>query len=156
MRGSTKSHKFDGGIDLHARTMYRCIWNHPGEVLVHQHMKAAPEPFLTVIAPYREALVGCVDCIFTWDLARRSLRPGREALRPGSCSLPEGPSRGHSAQREDRRAEDCGVAPGGMLPQADVYPPERRATRDLLRRRMPLTPQQAALLAQMHKTTSQG
>jgi hypothetical protein len=29
-------------------------------------MKAAPEPFLRAVAPYREGLVVAVECIFTW------------------------------------------------------------------------------------------
>jgi transposase len=44
---------------------------------------------------------------------------------------------------------------GGMLPQADVYPADMRATRDLLRRRMPLMRKRAELLAHIHKTNSQ-
>ena len=44
---------------------------------------------------------------------------------------------------------------GGMLPQAAVSPAERRATRDLLRRRMPLARTRGALLAHVHNTTSQ-
>jgi transposase len=44
---------------------------------------------------------------------------------------------------------------GGMLPQADVYPAELRATRALLRRRTHLMRQRAALLGQVHNTNSQ-
>jgi transposase len=44
---------------------------------------------------------------------------------------------------------------GGMLPQAYVYPAERRATRDLLRRRMSLMRQRAALLRHVQTTNSQ-
>jgi transposase len=43
---------------------------------------------------------------------------------------------------------------GGMLPQADVYPAERRATRDLLRRRLHLAHQRGELLAQVQHTNS--
>jgi predicted NBD/HSP70 family sugar kinase len=75
MRFYTKRHKFYGGIDWHARTMYLCVLNQEGEVLVHRSMKAAPEPFLKAIAPYREDVVVCVEGIFTWDLAGRSLCP---------------------------------------------------------------------------------
>ena len=39
-----------------------------------------------------------------------------------------------------------GLLRGRTLPQADVYPAQRRATRDLLRRRMPLLRTRAALL----------
>ena len=44
---------------------------------------------------------------------------------------------------------------GGMLPQAYVYPAEMRATRDLLRRRMSLMRQRAALLTHVQNTNSQ-
>jgi transposase len=44
---------------------------------------------------------------------------------------------------------------GGMLPQAYVYPAAMRATRDLLRRRMPLAHKRAELLAHVQQTTSQ-
>jgi transposase len=44
---------------------------------------------------------------------------------------------------------------GGMLPQASVAPAQRRATRDLLRRRMPLARTRGALLAHGQHTTSQ-
>jgi transposase len=43
---------------------------------------------------------------------------------------------------------------GGMLPQADVYPAERRATRDWLRRRTHLMRKRAALLAHVHNTNA--
>jgi transposase len=43
---------------------------------------------------------------------------------------------------------------GGMLPQASVYPAERRATRDRLRRRTPLMRPRSDLLAQVPQTHS--
>jgi predicted NBD/HSP70 family sugar kinase len=65
----TQPHQFSCGIDLHARTLYLCILNQAGEILVHRHVPAAPEPFLNTIAPSREDVVGCVEGLFTWDLA---------------------------------------------------------------------------------------
>jgi transposase len=44
---------------------------------------------------------------------------------------------------------------GGMLPQADVYPTDMQATRDLLRRGMHLMHKRAELLAHIHHTNSQ-
>ena len=66
MRFDTKPHQFYCGIDLHTRSMYVCILRHDREMLVHRNMKAAPEPFLKAVAPYREGLVVAVECIFTW------------------------------------------------------------------------------------------
>ena len=44
---------------------------------------------------------------------------------------------------------------GGMLPMAYVYPPEMRATRDLLRRRMYLVRKRVELFAHVQNTNSQ-
>jgi hypothetical protein len=66
MRFYTTQHPFYCGIDLHARSMYVCVLSQDGESLLHRNMKAAPEPFLQTIAPYREGLVVAVECIFTW------------------------------------------------------------------------------------------
>ena len=62
----TTPHTFYSGVDLYARTMYLCVLNHEGEVLLHWNLKAAPEPCLKAIAPYREHLVVGVECLFTW------------------------------------------------------------------------------------------
>jgi hypothetical protein len=75
MRFYTKPHQFYGGLDLHARTMSLCVLNQAGEVLLHRNMKAGPEPFLQAIAPSREDVVVCVEGLFPWDLAGRSLHP---------------------------------------------------------------------------------
>jgi hypothetical protein len=102
VRSYTRQHKFDWGIDLHARTMDLCISNQAGEIARDRQMKAAPEPFLKAMAPYRDDLVVWVDCIFTWDLARRALPPGGCALRLGPRPLHESPPRGLGREREDR------------------------------------------------------
>ena len=66
MRFYTTQHPFYCGIDLHARTMYVCILDQGGEVLVHRNMKTDPEAFLKAIAPYRQGIVVAVECMFTW------------------------------------------------------------------------------------------
>ena len=75
MRFYTTQHKFYGGIDLHARTMYACILDQHGEIKLHRNLQANPEAFLKAIAPYRDDIVVAVECMFTWDLARRPVRP---------------------------------------------------------------------------------
>ncbi len=50
-----------------------------GEILVHRTRPAGPDPFLTAIAPSREALVVWVACLFPWswlaDLGARAGMP---------------------------------------------------------------------------------
>src|ERR687888_32744 len=54
MQFYTKQHQTYCGIDLHARTMYVCILNQAGDILVHQNMRSRPDALLRIIAPYRD------------------------------------------------------------------------------------------------------
>jgi transposase len=155
MRFYTKQHKFYCGIDLHARTMYLCVLNQEGEILLHRNMKAGPEPFLQAIAPYREGLVVCVECIFTWYwLADLCTAEGIPFVLGHALYMKA--IHGGKAKNDKIDAHKIAVLlRGGMLPQAYVYPAEMRATRDLLRRRMHLMRKRAELLAHIQNTNSQ-
>ena len=155
MRFYTKQHQFYCGIDLHARTMYVCIVNRDGEILVHRNMPAGPEPFLKAIAPYREDLVVCVECIFTWYwLADLCAREGIPFVLGHALYMKA--IHGGKAKNDKIDAQKIAVLlRGGMLPQAYVYPAKMRATRDLLRRRMSLMRKRAELLTHVQQTNSQ-
>ena len=66
MKFYTQQHRYYCGIDLHARTMYLCVLNQQGEILLHRNMPCSPDFFLKAIAPYREDMAVAVECIFTW------------------------------------------------------------------------------------------
>jgi transposase len=155
MRFYTKQHKAYCGIDLHARTMYVCIRNQAGEILVHQNFKASPETFLKVIAPYRDDLVVAVECIFTWYwLADLCTREGIAFVLGHALYMKA--IHGGKAKNDRIDAQKIAVLlRGGMLPQAYVYPAEMRATRDLLRRRVHLMRKRAELLTHIQNTNSQ-
>src|SRR5262249_47951683 len=155
MRFYTKQHKAYCGIDLHARSMYMCILSQDGEIVLHRNMKTSPEMFLKAIAPYREDLVVCVACIFTWDwLADLCAREGIPFVLGHALSMKA--IHGGKAKNDKIDAQKIAVLlRGGMLPQAFVYPAEMRATRDLLRRRMHLMRKRAELLAHVQTTNSQ-
>src|SRR5438876_10861597 len=155
MRFYTNQHPFYCGIDLHARSMYVCILSHDGDVLLHRNMPAAPEPLLKAIAPYREGLVVAVECLFTWYwLADLCAQEGMAFVLGHALSMKA--MHGGKAKNDTIDAQNIAVLfRGGMLPHAYVYPAEMRATRDLLRRRLPLTRQRAELLAHIQHTHSQ-
>jgi transposase len=155
MRFYTKPHKFYGGIDLHARTMYLCILNQHGEIVLHRNMRAAPEPFLQAVAPYRTDLVVCVECIFTWDwLADLCTQEGIPFVLGHALYMKA--IHGGKAKHDKIDAQKIAVLlRGGMLPQAYVYPADMRATRDLLRRRLHLVRHRAELLTHVQQTNSQ-
>ena len=62
----TTQHKFYCGVDLHAKTMYLCILDQEGNVVLHRNIRTNPEVFLKTIAAYREDIAVAVECIFTW------------------------------------------------------------------------------------------
>jgi transposase len=135
--------------------MYLCVLNQDGEILLHRNMKAAPEPFLKAIAAYREDLVVCVECIFTWYwLADLCAQEGLPFVLGHALYMKA--IHGGKAKNDKIDAHKIAVLlRGGMLPQAYVYPAEMRATRDLLRRRMHLMRKRAELLAHIQNTNSQ-
>jgi transposase len=155
MRFYTKQHKAYCGIDLHARTMYLCILNQDGEIMLHRNMKASPEALLKAVAPYRDDLVIAVECVFTWYwLADLCAREGIPFVLGHALYMKA--IHGGKAKNDKIDAHKIAVLlRGGMLPQAYVYPATMRATRDLLRRRMHLVRKRAELLAHVQNTHSQ-
>src|SRR5215470_16000612 len=155
MRFYTKQHQFYCGIDLHARTMYVCVLSHEGEILLHRNMKAAPEPLLKAVAPYRDGLVVAVECIFTWYwLADLCTEEGIPFVLGHALYM----KAIHGGKAKNDKIDSQKIAVllrGGMIPQAYVYPAEMRATRDLLRRRCHLVHKRGELLAHIQNTNSQ-
>jgi hypothetical protein len=135
--------------------MYVCILDEGGEIVVHRHLRASPDALLKVIAPDREDLVIAVECMFTWYwLADLCAQEGIPFVLGHALSMTA--IHGGKAKHDTIDAHKIAVLlRGGMLPQAYVYPAERRATRDLLRRRMYLTRKRAALLTHVPNTNSQ-
>jgi hypothetical protein len=118
-------------------------------------MKAAPEPFLTAVASSREGLVVAVEGLFTWDgLADLCVHEGMPVVR--GHALYRRAIHGGTATNDT--SDSPKVAPllrGGLLPQASVDPAEMRATRDLLRRRMPLRRNRSERFSHVPNTHSQ-
>src|SRR5262245_20135090 len=155
MRFYTHQHKHYCGIDLHARSMYVCILDQAGTILVHKNVPATPEAFLRVVAPYREDLVVAVECIFTWYwLSDLCAREGIAFVLGPALYM----KAIHGGKAKNDKIDSHKIAVllrGGMVPLAYVYPPEMRATRDLLRRRCHLMRKRAELLAHIQNTNSQ-
>ena len=155
MRFYTKTHTHYCGIDLHAKTMYLCILDQEGHVLLHKNIRCTPDDFLRAVEPFRDDLVVAVECIFTWywlaDLCRRE---GIEFVLGHALYM----KAIHGGKAKNDKIDALKIATllrGGMLPQAYVYPPEMRATRDLLRRRLHLVRRRANLLAHIQNTHHQ-
>ena len=151
----TTEHRYYCGVDLHARSMYLCIIDAKGTILLHKNLKTEPAAFLAAIEPYRDGLVVAVECMFTWywlsDLCSREKIPFvlGHALYMKAI---------HGGKAKNDRIDSNKIAVllrGGTFPRAYVYPPKMRSTRDLLRRRMFLTRKRAALITHIKCTFAQ-
>ncbi|MDY6974030.1 MAG: IS110 family transposase [Thermodesulfobacteriota bacterium] len=150
-----EQHQHFCGIDLHARTMYVCIIDKEGEIMVHRNMNANAENFLKVIEPFRQDICVAVECTFTWywiaDLCAREDIP----FVLGHALYLKAIHGGKTKNDKIDSRKIAVILKGGMFPVAYVYPGEMRPTRDLLRRRMYLMHKRAELLAHIENTNSQ-
>jgi transposase len=135
--------------------MYLGVLHQDGAIVLHRNMQAGPAPFLTAVAPYREDLVVCVECIFTgYWLADLCTQEGIPVVLGHALDMQA--IHGGKAQNEKIDAQKIAVLlRGGMLPQTYGYPAEMRATRDVLRRRMHRRRTRAEWLAHLQTTTRQ-
>jgi transposase len=135
--------------------MYLCILDREGQILLHKNMRSRPETFLDAVAPYRDDLVVAVECMFTWYwLADLCQREGIDFVLGHALYM----KAIHGAKAKNDKVDAFKIASllrGGNLPKAYVYPPEMRATRDLLRRRLHLVRRRGNLLAHIQNTHHQ-
>ena len=72
--------EFNCGIDLHARSMYVCVMDREGNILVHRNVRGNDFGyFLKLVEPYRQDLTVACECTFS--------RVKREGVCRSRCSL---------------------------------------------------------------------
>ncbi len=155
MKFYTESHKHYCGIDLHTKSMYLCILDHKGSILLQRNMKTDPELFLHAINPFREDLAVAVECIFTWYWLADICNRENITFVLGHALYMKAI---HGTKSKNDKIDAYKIAAllrGGNLPVAYVYPQEMRATRDLLRRRMYISRKRAELLTHIQQTNYQ-
>jgi transposase len=135
--------------------MYVCIVNQSGDIVLHCNMKTNPETFWKALAPYREGLVVAVAWMVTWSWLADLCADEGIPFVLGHALYMKAIHGGKATNDKIDSQKIAALLRGGTLPQASVYPAQRRATRALLRRRMPLAHKRAELLAHVQKTNSQ-
>ena len=155
MRLYNQQHQFYCGVDLHARTMYLCILDSAGAIVLHENLPSDPKRFLKAIAPYRCDLVVCCECLFAWywlgDLCAKEQIPFVLGHALYMKAIHGGKTKNDKIDAE----KIARLLRGGNLPMAYPYPQGLRETRDLLRRRGYLVHQRASLIAHIQITNAQ-
>ena len=155
MRFYTQTRQYHCGIDLHARSLYVCIVDHNGNVLIHKEIKAAPEPLLRLITPYLEQIVIGVECMHCWYwIADFCEQYSLEFILGHALYM----RAIHGGKAKNDRIDSHKIAMlmrGGNFPLAYVYPKDMRATRDLLRRRIKMVRYSGQFKAHVSNTATQ-
>lgn len=155
MRFYTETRQHYCGIDLHARSLYVCIVDHTGNVLIHKEIKSAPEPLLRLITPFLDQLVIGVECMHCWYwIADFCEAQGIEFILGHALYM----RAIHGGKAKNDRIDSHKIAMlmrGGNFPLAYVYPNQMRATRDPLRRRLKMVRYSAQFKAHVSNTASQ-
>jgi transposase len=155
MRFYNQAHAFYCGVDLHARTMYLCIFDHAGNIVLHHEVPAELGAFLEAVAPYRAGLVVACECLFCWYWLADLCQAENIAFVLGHALYMKAI---HGGKSKDDKIDSKKIAQllrGGNLPMAYAYPKGLRETRDLLRRRMYLVHKRAEVVAHLVNANSQ-
>jgi transposase len=154
MRFYNRQHRHYCRIDLHVKTMYVCILDTAGQVLVHRNVKSTPEAFIEIVAVSRRSRRRRRVHVYL-VLARGRLRRGGLPFVLGHALAMKAIHGGKSKNDKIDSHKIASLLRGGLLPQSYVYPATMRSTRDLLRRRLHLVRKRGQLLAHIQNTRAQ-
>lgn len=155
MRFYNNTHAYYCGIDLHARSLYVCIIDQEGKVLIHREIPANPEKLHEILSPYKDNIVVGVECMHCWYWVSDFCQLLGVKFILGHALYMKAI---HGGKAKNDRIDSHKIAKlirGGNFPLAYTYPREMRATRDLLRRRIKIVRHGAHLKAHVANTTSQ-
>lgn len=155
MRFYTQQHRHYCGIDLHARSLYICVLNQAGEVLVHRQLPCDRAKLLEILTPYRDDLAIAVECLFCWYWVADLCAEHEITFVLGHALYMKAIHGGKSKNDRIDSFKIASLLRGGNLPMAYVYPRGMRSTRDLLRRRLFFARKRGELLAHIQNTNTQ-
>src|SRR5947209_1472122 len=155
MRFYNQSHRFYCGVDLHARTMYLCILDDAGQVVLDKNLPAEPDAFLQAVAPFRDGLVVAVECLFCWYWLADLCAQEDIGFVLGHALYMKAIHGGKAKNDQIDAAKIARLLRGGTFPLAYAYPKGMRETRDLLRRRTYLVRKRAELLTHVQILNAQ-
>ena len=147
MRYHQSTTAFNCGIDLHARSMYVCIVNRQGEVVLHQNIKNNDwKFFLKKIQPFRHDLTITAECMFAWYwLADACAKENLPFVLAHALYL----RAIHGGKNKNDRIDSEKLArllAAHLIPYAYIYPAAKRPIRALLRQRLTYVWRRAELL----------
>lgn len=123
------------GIDLHARNMYLCVMNKEGDILLHKNMRTESREIKRKLAPFMPDISIGVESTYNYYWLADTCRILKIPFYLGHAYYMKSI---HGGKKKNDKIDSRKIADlmrSNHLPKAYSYPEERRATRDLLRRR---------------------
>ena len=137
--------QFFCGIDLHGKTMYICLIDQNGTIHRHTNLPNHNKTLLKVIRDFKQDLVIGVESTSNWYwLADLCAQQDIEFVLGHALYM----KAIHGGKTKNDKIDSEKIAKllaGGLFPTAYTYPKEKRALRDLLRRRLRYVRQRAEL-----------
>lgn len=148
MRLFNEQHEFYCGVDLHANSMHTCVVDRQGKKRLHRNFhNAHPDTWLRALTPYQEGLVVGCESTFNWYWLADFCQANGIPFVLGHAFYMKAIHGGKTKSDAIDSEKLAMLLRGGNFPLSYAYPKERRATRDLLRRRTHLVRRRAQTLA---------
>lgn len=140
--------EFNCGIDLHAKSMYICIMDSTGTILVHKNIRHNNfDYFLSVAKPFLDSLTIACESTFNWYWLADACAAADIKFVLGHALYMKAI---HGSKTKNDRIDSEKIAHllrSNLLPYAYTCKAENRPLRDLLRRRLTFVRSRAEIKA---------
>jgi len=145
--------QFNCGIDLHGKSMYICVMDRDGNILVHRNVRQNDFGyFLKLVEPYRHDLTVTCESTFNWYWLCDACYDAEIQFVLGHALYMKAI---HGTKTKNDKIDSKKIADllrSNMLPVGYCCSAERRPVRDLLRRRIWIVRMRAKLEGRMSLT----
>lgn len=129
--------EFNCGIDLHARSMYACVMDREGKILLHRNIRNNDFAyFLELVEPYRHDLTVACECTFNWYWLYDACVDDKIHFALGHALYMKAIKGTKTKNDKVDSKKIADLLRTNYLPEAYCCRAENRPVRDLLRRRI--------------------
>jgi transposase len=127
--------KYYCGIDLHSKSMVLCILDRDGKIMLRKRVANKLDDFMDAIKPYKTSIKLGVESTFNWYWLIDLCREKKLEILLGHAVAMKHIYGGKNKNDNIDSKKIADLLRSNLLPEAYAYPKEKRAVRDLLRRR---------------------
>lgn len=144
------SSKYYCGIDLHSRSMYVCLMDKEGNILLHRNMQNDFDHFKKIMKPYLNEMAVGVESTYNYYWLADACRDDDIPFHLGHAFYMKTIHGGKVSNDKIDSRKITDLMRSNHFPIAYPYPQIMRATRDLLRRRHYFMHIRSACLTHIH------